>query len=135
MKRSGFILLLFQLLLASFSVAGPLAEPHSESPVKSSTWQYYLRLHKIVAAFQPFASSISVNTSEFSGDIIMSLNNDVRRVRFLRNLPPFPATTDSSSFVYPDVIILKGATGFLLSASYHFSSTVFHGFIFRLKPF
>ena len=64
-------------------------------------------------------------------EIIIPLNNDLLRSRIAANAKAIPAAPLQIVTSHP----LVDATTFQTSASYHFSSTDFHHYLFRLKPF
>ena len=72
-----------------------------------------------------------VSADELFQEIIIPLNSDLTRTRL----------SIHHKAIQPDeepLILSPGkndATSFQISASYHFSSTDFHSYLFRLKPF
>ncbi|RZL15248.1 MAG: hypothetical protein EOO89_13960 [Pedobacter sp.] len=72
-----------------------------------------------------------LRADELVPETMIPLNNDLRRARLTTTdkeiLPPI-----HQILISPAII---DATSFQISASYHFSATDFHGYLFRLKPF
>jgi hypothetical protein len=141
MKRSCIFLLVLQVLYSGLFASATSSVAKAEvDPCKKFRLSHTV-IFSDLADFDGIRPSrgiyqhVQQPDHELGNDIIISLNSDLRRSRIAKAVAAFADVSHVIHIILHTSFLPKDATSPGSHSSYNFSSTDYHRYIFRLKPF
>jgi hypothetical protein len=134
MKGTSIVLLLILLLSANFAGASTIVPEPTLTPASYTHPCIDLDNDHKSGNFKPEVH-FKLPVSKIIPDLFFNANNLFRRARFINTSIQYPLKNNSLNLSYSSSDTVNDATTLFSPASYSFSLTDFHRFLFRLTPF